>query len=83
MTLFLRAGPLRAGLFILCLCASLTAGAAVGSGDEDASAVNKPLPAIPAPATDAEIDESQFSTDTAPPALDLDYRQPAPDPAAP
>lgn len=83
MTLLLRAGPLRAALFTLCFGACLAAGAAVGNGDEDASAVNKPLPAIPAPATDVEIDESQFSTDTAPPALDLDYRQPAAEPAAP
>ncbi len=83
MPMLLRPNLLRAGLFALCASASLVAGAADGNGDEDASALNRPLPEISAPAADAEIDESQFSTDTAPPALDPDYRQPAAEPASP
>ena len=63
MTQFLRANLLRAGLFTLCACASLVAGAAVGNEEGDAAALNKPLPAVPAPTADVEVDESQFSTE--------------------
>jgi len=74
---------LRAGLFALFASASLVAGAADGHEKEDASALDRPLPAVAAPAAGLEVDESQFSTDTAPPALDPDYRQPAAEATSP
>jgi len=83
MPMFIRASLLRAGLFTLCIGTSLAAGAAADSEKQDASALDRPLPTIAAPPADVEIDESQFSTDTAPPPLDPDYRQPAAEPKAP
>ena len=82
MPMFRPRSLLRAGIFTLCASASLVAGAASDT-QEDASALDRPLPEIRAAGTDADIDESQFSTDVAPPPLDPDYRQPAANQPAP
>ena len=77
-------GLLSAGLFSLCASASLFVLAA-GDKDENASALNRPSAEIPAYVADTgdDVDESQFSTDTAPPPIDPDYRQPAAEAAPP